>query len=193
MLFRFGTAITLTFRLLDSNGAPISTVTRSFGAGNQMAQFAHELFPGLPDDFKGLIEVSGSGPIVAVTLKITTNSRNEPVLTTLPVADLTQSSTTTKVVFPQIAVGGAFSTQLIFLNPDKTNAASGNLRFYKTDGTDMTPLGVPASNQLPFRFAGGAGSQINPGQAASGGAIFLLDPITGNITDRKSTRLNSSH
>jgi len=47
---------------------------------------------------------------------MTTNQRNEVLLTTTPTADLTQSLASTPMYFPQFAEGGGYTTALVLLN-----------------------------------------------------------------------------
>src|SRR5262249_25118360 len=63
-------------------------VTPERKGGSQTAVFVDQLFPDGFEDFTGILEIRGTTPVAAVILKHTGNSRNEPVLTTLPVADL---------------------------------------------------------------------------------------------------------
>jgi len=65
------TAATVTFELLDTSGvAPFASVTRTLPPNNQTAIFVTELFPDLPADFWGTMQVTTSTqtPIVASTL-----------------------------------------------------------------------------------------------------------------------------
>ena len=107
----------MVITLLDRNGFPESSVTRELPAGNHLAIFAHELFPELLEGFTGLMEIQSTSPIVPITLKLTTvNTTNGLVLTTLPIADLNRPPEAPLLIFPQIAIGGGFSTRLILLN-----------------------------------------------------------------------------
>src|SRR6516165_5660941 len=74
---------------------------------------------------------------------------DHPIFTTMPVADLSRSSSAS-VVFPQIAVGGAFSTRLVVVNSNASNAATGNVNLYQPDGSDMS---VAWNGTLGNRFA----------------------------------------
>ena len=52
----------------------------------------------------------GPGPV-----SLTVNKRHETLLTSMPVADLTQSASAAPLYFPQFADGGGYVTQLIRL------------------------------------------------------------------------------
>lgn len=65
------TAATVTFELLNTSGvAPFASVTRTLPPNNQTAIFVTELFPDLPANFWGTMQVTTSTqtPIVATTL-----------------------------------------------------------------------------------------------------------------------------
>ncbi len=169
-------ATTATLALLDRNGNALATSTLGLAAGGHRARFVHELFPDLAEGFSGLLEISCPVPIVPITLKLTTNARNETVLTTLPVADLGRPPLTRALVFPQIAFGSGFSTRLIFINSDKTQSLAGTLQFYQSSGALlMLPLGGQSASQFAYQVAAGAGRQLRPGNTASVQKIFV-DP-----------------
>jgi len=98
------------------------------------AAFAGQLVSGLPANFTGVVEITSATPFAALTLRSLTNSRNDTLLTTFPVADETQSAPS-PIIFPQIADGAGFSTQFIFISAG--SAASVNVTF---DGDDGSPL-----------------------------------------------------
>ncbi len=151
--------ISITYRLLDANGAQIQQTNRVLPAHCHIAKFAHEIFD-LPDRFVGLIEMEGNSAFVPISLKLTSNSRRESILTTLPVADLLDSSSTTRLVFPQMGFGGSvvgpFSTRLIFIAGDLGAVTSGNLSFWTGTGDPWPCREIPSA----FYYAvapGGAG------------------------------------
>ena len=70
------TAATVTFELLNTSGvAPFASVTRTLPPNNQTAIFVTELFPDLPANFWGTMQVTTSTqtPIVATTLLFQAN------------------------------------------------------------------------------------------------------------------------
>ena len=170
-------AVSMT--LFDRNGVKQDTVIRNLPARGHLALFVNELFPGLSGTYNGLLEITSTTPISAITLKLTINERNDLVYTTLPVADLNSVSTSTQMVFPHIAFGGGFSTRLIFINTDMTKSTTGKLSFYKSDSTAMTVLfGSLSASQIPFHLLSGGGSQYYPNYSAKVASIAILDPET---------------
>jgi hypothetical protein len=60
---------TVTFQLLDTNGAPaFSTVYRTLPAKNHTAFFIGDLFPGIPTNFFGTLSVISDLPVVTTAL-----------------------------------------------------------------------------------------------------------------------------
>jgi sugar lactone lactonase YvrE len=173
----------LTLTLMDRNGNVQDTQSRTLPAGNHLAIFANELFSTVGDGFTGLMEIRSSVEVASITLKLTVNPRGDLVLTTLPVADLTRLSSATTLIFPQIAIGGAFSTRLIFISTDTAAAATGRLSFLQEDGTNMVvPMGGQTGSQFVYNLAAGGGRQFYPGNSARVSAITVIDPATGKPT-----------
>jgi hypothetical protein len=79
-------------------------------------QFASQIISGLPSDFTGVLDVSSASPFVALTLRSLSNERGDFLITTFPIADVTQPAPS-PVVFPHIADGGGYKTQFILLSP----------------------------------------------------------------------------
>jgi hypothetical protein len=121
----------------DGSTAAGSPVTINLALNGHRARFAGELISGLPAGFVGVLDFSSDAPFVALTLRLTTNSRNEALLTTLPVADQTRPAPS-PVIFPQIADGGGYETELIFAGT--ANAATVVVRYFDSNGSPM-PVG----------------------------------------------------
>ena len=150
----------LTVRLLDANGNLQSTKPLTLGPRAQAALFADEVFNGLPDDFNGVMDIGGTGPFAALSLQLAVNARNDPLFTALPVADLTRSAPAS-LIFPQVVIGGDFSTRLIFVNTNQSKVATGNVLLYQPDGSDMSVAwNGTIGNRFDYRVTDGASSQL---------------------------------
>lgn len=183
----------LTISRLDKNGAIETTLTRTLASGNHLAVFAHELFGDLVEGFTGVMEIRSSVPVVAIALKLTVNGRDDLVLTSLPVADLTRPSSASSLVFPHIAIGTEFSTRLIFLNTDPNSMATGRLNFRQSNGAGMTiPLGADIGSQFPYQLASSGGRQLFPGASTRISSISLIDPSSNRVSSELAVNEGSS-
>ena len=175
-------ATTVTFKLLDINGTLLQTTTRDLAANGHLSILADQLFSEAGEGFAGIMEITSAVPIAPVTLKFTTNSRDHSILTTLPLADLTQTATEDSLIFPQIGFGESdgvtFSTRLILINRETAGGLAGRLDFFQSDGSALSvPLDQKTASDFPYLLAAGGGRQLRPGTPISGSiAEIILDP-----------------
>ncbi len=192
---------TVIFDLMGRSGDLIQRTTRVLPPRGHLPIFVDELFPDVPSNFTGLMEISSPVPVAPVTLKLSTNQRNHPILTTLPIADLTRPVTATSLVFPQIGFGAGYSTSLIFIGTDKVKASTGSMSFFRDDGNGLTiPLGVQTDSRFPYRILPGGGIQLTPGQLVAVARI-ALDPFNpsakevivneGNVSQLRARAIDS--
>jgi hypothetical protein len=99
-----------------------------------IARLAAELIPGLPDGFKGVLDISARLPIVALTLRSVTNARNDQLWTAFPAADFVRRAPL-PLVFPDIVEGGGYTTDLILLNAG--SPATSTIRFFGEKGQPL--------------------------------------------------------
>ena len=110
------TPVHVTLRALQSDGVTVAGLGSLDLVGNgHDARFVQEFIPALPAGFTGVLDISATTPFVALTLRALTNIRDEFLLTTFPVADFNQPSPV-PILFPQVADGAGFLTQIILLN-----------------------------------------------------------------------------
>lgn len=114
MVNRNATASVLTLTLDGLDGSSRSA-TLTLGPNEHAAKFITELFPSLPADFKGVLNIASTQPDSFLTLRLTINERAETIYSTLPVADLNHPSQGIQIL-PQIVNGGGYKTQSIVLS-----------------------------------------------------------------------------
>jgi hypothetical protein len=129
--------ISITIQAFQTNGttgAGNGPVTLSFPTNGHTAAFVGQLISQLPDGFQGVAELNSATPFVALTLRSLTNGRGDFLLTTFPVADTNQSAPS-PIVFPQIADGAGYATEIIFVSAG--GAASVDVNFIGDDGSPL--------------------------------------------------------
>ena len=174
-------ATTVTFRLIHISGTLLQTTTREVAAGGHLAIFADQLFSQVGEGFIGLMEITSPVAIAPVTLKLTTNARNQSILTTLPIVDLTRPETSQSLVFPQIGFGTSgpevLATRLILINRDAGSPITGDLSFFQSDGTALVvPLGQQMASELDYQINAGGGAEFRPGLITGEVVSLVIDP-----------------
>jgi len=117
--------------------AGTSVGSLSLPARGQDAQFANQYVAGLPAEFTGILDISSTAQFAALTIRSLNNENNDFLVTTFPVADMTQAAPS-PVVFPQIADGGGYITQFVLL---AANGALGATVGYYDDTGAPLPVG----------------------------------------------------
>ncbi|MBZ5534757.1 MAG: S8 family serine peptidase [Acidobacteriia bacterium] len=132
------TPVSLTMSAYQNDGTTfVGSGSFSLVGNGHEAKFANEFISGLPPNFAGVLDISGSAPFVALTLRSLSNSRGDFLITTFPIADVNQSAIA-PLVFPQIADGGGYQTQSIFVNASATGTSSNiSINYYGDDGSTM--------------------------------------------------------
>jgi YD repeat-containing protein len=128
----------VTVKAFQSDGvtpAGSGTLNIDLNARGHRARFAGQMISGLPDGFTGVLEITASAPYVALTLRSLYNSRGDFLLSTFPVADMNQPAPA-PIIFPQIADGGGYITELILLSSG--GPAQTRILFLGNDGSPLS-------------------------------------------------------
>jgi hypothetical protein len=106
-------------------------------AGNaHTARFANQLIQGLPSEYTGVFDVNSDTPFAALTMRFLSNERSEFLMSTLPLADPKRVGSL-PILFPQIADGGDFATEFIFLSPAEPSSIT--LGLFSEAGASYEP------------------------------------------------------
>jgi hypothetical protein len=127
----------VTIEAYESDGVtPIGTSQGPFplSASGHSAHFAGELISGLPAQFTGVLDITSSKPFAALTMRSLTNERDDFLLATFPIADMTAAAPT-PIVFPHMADGGGYVSQFILVGA--TGATNTTLSYYGDDGSPL--------------------------------------------------------
>jgi hypothetical protein len=137
------TAITSTGLAMLNTGTNPASVTLRLSDGRQTAlqipakgqrtQFIHELITDIGASFSGTLAITSDVPIGIVALRGTFSQTGEFLMSTVPIS--AGASTTSPLVFPQVADGGGYSTELLLLNGGAA-AISGTVEFSVAVDTD---------------------------------------------------------
>src|SRR5262249_7324947 len=112
---------------------------------------------------------SSSLPISALAIRSRINERSEFMISALPIADLSGSSTANTSI-PHVADGGGWATEILLVNTSDV-AASGSMQFLPPAGQPLSvtldgqagttfPYSIPARSSRRFRTAGTAGTAV---------------------------------
>jgi formylglycine-generating enzyme required for sulfatase activity len=136
-----GAAVNVVFNAFQTDGktATGSGSSRPLKPNGHDAAFADQIISGLPAGFKGELDITCQTPIAALALRSLYNANEEFLITTFPIADIDQSPVM-PIVFPQIADGGGYTTEMIFLSTTGDSSATVDLF-----GNTGSPLQVPLS------------------------------------------------
>jgi len=141
---------TVTLVVRDASGQALGSTTETFAAGQHRARFLEELPLTLPPAFSsGSLTFNSDQKLAAITLRENKNVNDEALYATLPVVDLEAAASVQSIVFPQIAAGGGFSTQLVLVSRSSA-ATSGRIRLVRSDGT---PLQLEGGSELSYTIA----------------------------------------
>ncbi|MBI3939284.1 MAG: hypothetical protein HY315_00480 [Acidobacteria bacterium] len=151
--------LNVSLRNIDGLATGLSTVLE-IPPGGQIAKFAKDLFPSVQVPFVGVLDLSGSSNFAATALRQTTNPRSEPILTTVPLANLVRQTGEDTLIFPHLVQGAGFQTEIILLDTAGAPLA-GTARFLAQSGEAMT-----------LAFAGQSSTELNYKLSPHGGEKF---------------------
>jgi hypothetical protein len=160
----YGTAAaTVTYTLRDNNGVQLSIGHGTIDKGSHFSCFIDQLKSvaasdfNFPSDFQnttqfGTLEITSDQPLSVLALRGTNNQRNDFLITTTPVADLTHSLSNASVFFPQFVDGGGYTTSLILLNTSDT-IETGSFQIMDGNGDPLTVNQVGGTTDYSFNYS----------------------------------------
>jgi photosystem II stability/assembly factor-like uncharacterized protein len=128
------TRAVFTFSAYGEDGAAVpgtEGVPTSLRGNCSKAAFAREFVSGLPEGFKGVLEIDSTAPFAALAIRSIYNERKDFLMTTFPIADVGKAAPF-PAVFPHIVDGGGYLTEFILLSPGQESVA--NLILYDDYG-----------------------------------------------------------
>jgi hypothetical protein len=199
----------IAYTLMDTSGSVIATGHGALSAGSHVAKFIDQfttIAPDfiLPDSFQfATLDIVSDQPLSVLAVRMTMNQRHEPIFTTTPVADMSQSFTTDPVFFPQLADGGGFVTSLFLLNTS-SSTEQGTIQIFDNSGQPLAvkPAGSTAESSFQYSILPGGIYRLqtdgastiqkvgwirvtpsNLNHAPAGSAIFGYNPANILLTE----------
>jgi hypothetical protein len=153
---------TLTFTLRGLNGELLATGHGTLAAGAHVAKFIHQFTElagdfSLPENFVtetkfGTLEIASDRAISILAMRMSMNQRSEILFTSTPIADLTTSSSTSPLYFPQMANGGGYVTTVVLLNTSD-EPEGGALKLYNNGGSALTVTNGNGLTESSFDYS----------------------------------------
>ena len=116
------------------------------------ALFATQLAPNLARPFTGTLTLNAQGgTFAAVNLTTAVNAHGELLYNALPVVDLNAAVSASRLIFPQVADGGSYSTVIYLMNPSASTPSAGTIAFFDAQGNPLAvDFGSGALNHFDF-------------------------------------------
>jgi hypothetical protein len=180
-------AVTITFVLVDVAGAVVKTGSRSINPRSQVAEFLTEAPYLSGNGFQGTLTFTSTVPVGVIALRSFANERNDFLITTLPVIDLSLAASLGTQVIPHFAVGDGWTTQILLINPTDT-AQTGTVQFFgpgsgSTAGAAVTVSVDGASGTtVAYTIPGRSSRRLVVTPAASGltyGSVRIIPANSG--------------
>ncbi len=107
-------------------------------ASGQVARFIDEIFSSLTTPFSGILRITSTATDMAIVgLRLTTNERNDFLITTTPPSDESSATTSSDLFFPHFVDSGGWTTQFILFSGSSGQTSSGSLGFTGQDGQTL--------------------------------------------------------
>ncbi len=122
---------------IGTSGGPLELASMGHAA-----RFADQLVDALPAGFKGVLDIASPTPFAALTMRSLYNERGDFLAATFPIADMARPAPS-PIIFPQIADGGGYRTQFVFIGANGESSAALSIRDEEgmplAIGNDETP------------------------------------------------------
>jgi hypothetical protein len=133
-----GTSANVNLEVFRANGTSTGlTATITISANGKVAKFVNDIFPALPNAFKGTLRISAPNNTISVAgLRARYNERGDFLITTVPVIPQSTKGSSAEVDFPHIVNGGGYTTQFVLINPvaGQNQTSTGNIRLRTVGG-----------------------------------------------------------
>jgi hypothetical protein len=186
-------AANITYTLRNMKGTRIAGGRGTLAAGAHFAKFIDQMKEvasgfNLPPDFPtstgfGSLEISSDQPVSVVALREALNQRHDPLVTTTPIADLSQPLAAEPTYFPQFVDGGGYTTALVLLNTSNI-VETGTLQIFDDSGAPLAVNQVGGTTDSSFKYSIPVGGVFRfqtdgfPASARAGWVLLTPDAPT---------------
>lgn len=142
-------------------GGDLLSGTTAIPANEQIAAFLDQAPFSGGSSINGSFTFNSSIPIAVTAIRSRLNERGESLMTTLPLADLSVPATTSPLIFPHVADGGGWTTQIVLVNAADT-PLSGTVQFFNQSGAATNTFGysIPPRGSQRLQSAGTSSSIV---------------------------------
>ncbi len=170
-------SVDIAFNFTDANGSDLGFGFLQIPANGQITKFLNQDPFNSPVSLQGTFSFSSSLPVGVVALRSYINTKNDFLITTLPVIDTSLPANTGTIILPHFADGNGWVTQILLVNPT-TAAMSGTIQFTDDNGGSVTAGGFPTSYTVRPRSSQ---KLVTPGSApiTIGGAVRIVPTAGG--------------
>ena len=130
-------SVSITSRRLSGASGPSGTMT--IPARGQVSLFLNQIpgFTNYSTAGQGIVRIYDETGSIAVTgIRARINEQGDFLVAATPPVD--QSDDSRQRLFPQIADGGGYSTQIVLINANPTQNATGTVRLFTQSGAPMS-------------------------------------------------------
>jgi hypothetical protein len=153
----------ITYRLRNLDGEILSIGHGTMAAGSHFSCFIDQLTQRAAPDFQlpldfpdsirfGTLEIASDRPVSVLAMRGIVNQRNEFLLTSTPVADLTQAVNYGSIYFPQLVDGGGYTTSIVLLNTTE-KIETGTLQIFDNNGAPLNINTTGSSRDSSFNYS----------------------------------------
>ncbi len=153
----------VTYTLRNAAGSVLAVGHGTVDAGRHFACFIDQLKGmaapdfNLPSNFQnavqfGTLSLTSDQPLSVLALRGITNQRNDFLITSTPIADLTRPLAGSPVYFPQFVDGGGYTTSLILTNTSG-ETETGVFQIMDNDGTPFVVRQAGITADSSFRYS----------------------------------------
>jgi hypothetical protein len=199
-------AASVSFYFADSTGTNFADSSITIPANSQIAAFLNEApflsptFSARPIADARTFTFSSSVPISAAAVRTRLNERGEFMMSALPVADLSASSTAATSI-PHMADGGGWSTEVLLVN-NSDAVETGTLRFLSPSGQNLTvTLDGQAGNQFTYSIAAKSSRRFRTAGTATASSTGWIEvapsgntrtPLAAGVLSARANNITSS-